>query len=42
LVDRAHKTHPIHPDYVGVSLATTLQEHIEVVQSADSFSVWLL
>lgn len=42
LVDRAHKTHPIHPDYVGVSLATTLQEHIEVVQSADSFSVLLL
>jgi len=42
LVDRAHKTHPIHPDYVGLSLATTLQEHIEVVQSEDAFSVWLL
>jgi len=42
LVDRAHKTHPIHPDYVGLSLATTLQEHIEVVQSEGSFSVWLL
>jgi len=42
LVDRAHKTHPIHPDYVGLSLATTLQEHIEVVQSDGFFSVWLL
>lgn len=42
LVDRAHKTHPIHPDYVGLSLATTLQEHIEVVQSEGAFSVWLL
>jgi pyrimidine operon attenuation protein/uracil phosphoribosyltransferase len=42
LVDRAHKTHPIHPDYVGLSLATTLQEHVEVVQSDESFTVWLL
>ena|SRR5256885_14362214 len=30
LVERSHKTFPIHPDYVGLSLATTLQEHIYV------------
>ena len=30
LVERSHKTFPIHPDYVGLSIATTLQEHIYV------------
>ncbi len=30
LVDRTHKKFPIHSDYVGFSLATTLQEYIEV------------
>jgi pyrimidine operon attenuation protein/uracil phosphoribosyltransferase len=30
LVDRAHKAFPIQPDYVGLSLSTTLQEHIFV------------
>jgi len=30
LVERSHKTYPVHPDYVGLSLATTLQEHIFV------------
>lgn len=30
LVERSHKTYPIHPDYVGLSLATTLDEHIFV------------
>jgi|688.fasta_scaffold99622_1 pyrimidine operon attenuation protein/uracil phosphoribosyltransferase len=31
LVDRKHKQFPVTPDYVGVQLSTTLQEHIEVV-----------
>jgi pyrimidine operon attenuation protein/uracil phosphoribosyltransferase len=35
LVERSHKTYPIHPDYVGTSLATTLQEHIVVETSED-------
>lgn len=35
LVERSHKTYPIHPDYVGTSLATTLQEHIVVETSGD-------
>jgi pyrimidine operon attenuation protein/uracil phosphoribosyltransferase len=30
LVERSHKTYPVHPDYVGISLSTTLQEHIYV------------
>lgn len=31
LVDRKHKSFPVAPDIVGHSVATTLQEHIEVV-----------
>jgi pyrimidine operon attenuation protein/uracil phosphoribosyltransferase len=30
LVDRKHKTFPIYPKYVGVSLATTLKEDIDL------------
>ncbi|MEO8583771.1 MAG: phosphoribosyltransferase family protein [Flavitalea sp.] len=30
LVERTHKTFPIHLDYVGLSVATTLLEHIYV------------
>jgi pyrimidine operon attenuation protein / uracil phosphoribosyltransferase len=30
LVERSHKVFPVQPDYVGLSLATTLQEHIYV------------
>jgi pyrimidine operon attenuation protein / uracil phosphoribosyltransferase len=30
LVERSHKTFPVHPDYVGLSMATTPQEHIYV------------
>ncbi len=30
LVDRKHKSFPVSPDIVGHSVATTLQEHIEV------------
>ncbi len=30
LVDRAHKKFPVSPDFVGLSLSTTLQEHIEL------------
>ncbi len=30
LVDRKHKSFPIVPDYVGLSLATTMKENIEV------------
>jgi pyrimidine operon attenuation protein/uracil phosphoribosyltransferase len=30
LVDRLHKKFPVHCDYVGNTLSTTMQEHIEV------------
>lgn len=30
LVDRRHKRYPVTPDYVGLSLSTTMQEHISV------------
>ena len=31
LVDREHKRFPVHCDYVGTSLGTTIKEHIEIV-----------
>lgn len=30
LVDRKHKSWPVHVDFVGISLATTAKEHIDV------------
>lgn len=30
LVERMYKLYPVKPDYVGLSIATTLQDHIEV------------
>lgn len=33
LVERTHKTFPVQPDYVGLSVATTLEEHIYVEQN---------
>jgi len=30
LVERSHKVFPVQPDYVGLSIATTIQEHIYV------------
>ncbi len=30
LVDRRHKTYPVSADYVGLSVSTSLQEHITV------------
>lgn len=42
LVDRKHKNFPVKVDYVGLSLATTLKENIEVnIESAGNFSVHL-
>ncbi len=42
LVDRKHKSFPILVDYVGLSLATTVQEHIDVkIQTAKEKAVFL-
>jgi pyrimidine operon attenuation protein/uracil phosphoribosyltransferase len=39
LVDRSHKQFPVNANYVGLSLATTLQEHVEVVFNGDGNDV---
>lgn len=42
LVDRKHKSFPILSDYVGLSLATTLKEHIDVqLRDVDEMAVYL-
>lgn len=41
LVDRNHKRFPIAADFVGISLATTLQEHITVVLGNENEEVYL-
>jgi pyrimidine operon attenuation protein/uracil phosphoribosyltransferase len=43
LVDREHKQYPVFCEYVGLSLSTTIQEHIEVtVTNGDFENVSLL
>lgn len=42
LVERRHNTFPVKPDYVGLSVATTLQEHIFVEVEGDRVKgAWL-
>ena len=38
LVDRTHNSFPVRPDYVGLSIATTLQEHIFVEVDGNSIA----
>lgn len=38
LVERTHKQFPIKPDYVGISLSTTLQDHIQVEVDGDTIT----
>ncbi|HTN44969.1 MAG TPA: phosphoribosyltransferase family protein [Flavipsychrobacter sp.] len=43
LIDRKHKSYPVAPDIVGYSIATTLQEHIDVdCEENDVKGVYLL
>ncbi|MCC7245954.1 MAG: phosphoribosyltransferase [Saprospiraceae bacterium] len=43
LVDRTHKSFPIKADYVGLSLATTLRDHIDVrIRDVEEMSVHLV
>jgi pyrimidine operon attenuation protein/uracil phosphoribosyltransferase len=43
LVDRTHNSFPVRPDYVGLSIATTLQEHIFVeVKGEDVMGAYLI
>ena len=42
LVERSHKLFPIQNDYTGLSIATTLQEHISVVAEGEEITgAWL-
>ncbi len=41
LVERKHKLFPVSPDYVGLSLSTTFQEHIRVVLSGEESGIYL-
>ena len=42
LVDRQHKAYPVRPDYVGLSLATTLHENIIAELKPNSELVYLV
>ena len=35
MVERMHKLYPVKPDYVGLSVATTLEDHIHLEVSND-------
>jgi pyrimidine operon attenuation protein / uracil phosphoribosyltransferase len=41
LVDRDHKRYPVEADFVGITLSTTLQEHIRVDFTAGKEAVYL-
>ncbi len=42
LVERSHKLFPVQTDYVGLSISTTLQEHIEVITDGEMITgAWL-
>ncbi len=41
LVDRRHRNFPIKADWVGLTLSTTVQEHINVEISKNKISVFL-
>ncbi len=42
LVNRSHKAFPVQPDYVGVSLATTIEEYIDVeIEDEKLTAVWM-
>ncbi len=41
MVDRSHKRYPVAADYIGLSLSTTLHEHITVSLSKKDEAVYL-
>jgi len=41
LVDRNHKRYPVTADFVGIRLATTMQEHITAILDEDQETVFL-
>ena len=41
LINRSHKRFPLNADYVGLSLTTTLKEHIEVSLEKGNYAAYL-
>ncbi|MGY6560189.1 MAG: phosphoribosyltransferase family protein [Nitritalea sp.] len=41
LVNRRHRCYPVSPDYTGLALATTLNEHIHVDLKGPDYAVYL-
>ena len=41
LVNRNHKKYPIKADFKGISLSTSLNEHVEVILSGKQFKAYL-
>ncbi|HEU4495999.1 MAG TPA: phosphoribosyltransferase, partial [Flavobacterium sp.] len=41
LVDRNHKKYPVKADFKGISLSTSLQEHVQVVFEKDADCAYL-
>lgn len=41
LVDRNHKKYPVKADFKGISLSTSLLEHVHVVLTEDHSEAWL-
>ena len=41
LINRNHKKYPVKADFKGISLSTSLQEHIEVRFEKDNDAVYL-
>ncbi|MFI1770835.1 phosphoribosyltransferase family protein [Thalassobellus citreus] len=39
LVNRNHKKYPVKADFKGISLSTSLHEHVEVILEGDTFEV---
>jgi pyrimidine operon attenuation protein / uracil phosphoribosyltransferase len=42
LVDRNHKKYPVKADYKGISLSTSIHEHVEVIIEDNNLSVMLV
>lgn len=41
LIDRRHNTYPVRADFIGLSLATMLHDHVEVVETEKGFAAIL-
>jgi pyrimidine operon attenuation protein/uracil phosphoribosyltransferase len=42
LIDRKHKSFPVTPDYIGLSLSTTMKEHVAVEMKHRKEAVYLV